>query len=70
MPRHIDAIGYLQDLGTGENLPWFQMICDIVTLDGQTALSYSDINCLYALFTGNASYLPQTGPTTIVTAPN
>lgn len=64
MPRHIDAIGYLQDLGASENLPWFQMICDLATLDGQMALSSTDIECAFALFTGRASYLTQTPPAT------
>ena len=64
MPRHLDAIGYLQDLGASENLPWFQMICDLATLDGQMALSSTDIECAFALFTGRASYLTRTPPAT------
>lgn len=47
MPQsYPDAIGYLQDLCTEVQLPWFQQICDIAITRPGTPLSDSDVKAI------------------------
>ena len=62
MPTHPDAIGYIRELGHSEGIPWLEMICDLAA-SGTTTLSSIDLEILFKLFTGGASYLRQPAPT-------
>jgi len=69
MTTHPDAIGYLNDLATEVNEPWFRMACDIAFLSDVSALDEPMLDTLFALYTGKASYIgTQPSATTTATA--
>lgn len=53
---HPDALGYLSDLNTEAALPWFGMICDLAA-SGTRDLAAADLDVLFAVFIGKASYV-------------
>lgn len=57
MPIHLDAIGYLNDLATEVNEPWFRMICDLAAVSGVSDLDQPSHDTLFALYTEKASYI-------------
>ena len=57
MPKHPDAVGYLNDLATEVNEPWFEMVCDLVAVGGVSALDAPMLDTLFALYTDRASYI-------------
>lgn len=57
MPKHPDAVGYLNDLVQEIHEPWFKMVCDLVALSGVSALDQPTLDTLFALYTGKASYI-------------
>lgn len=57
---HPDALGYLSDFTNDAGLPWIEMICGLATRDAGD-LSDRDIDVLFALFVGKASYLRPAG---------
>ena len=57
MPKHPDATGYLNDLATEINEPWFKMICDLAAVSGMSAIDQPTHDTLFALYTKRASYL-------------
>lgn len=57
MPKHPDAIGYLNDLSTEINEQWFKMVCDLVTLSQVSVLDEATLDTLFALYKLQASYL-------------
>jgi energy-coupling factor transporter ATP-binding protein EcfA2 len=59
MPRHADAIGYLDDLAKEVSEPWFTMLCDLA-ITGISTLDQLALDTLHALFLGRASYLAGT----------
>lgn len=65
MPRHVDAIGYLNDLAGDVNKPWFTMVCDLAALCGKSTLDKQDIDTLHAIFLGQATYLRITSPVSV-----
>lgn len=56
MPKHPDAIGYLNDLAIEVNQSWFRMICDLAAIRGMTTLDQPTQDTLLALYTHQASY--------------
>lgn len=56
MPKHPDAIGYLNDLTTEINEPWFRMVCDLAAVSGVSVLDDITSDTLFALYTKQASY--------------
>lgn len=66
MPKHPDAIGYLNDLATEINEPWFKMVCDLVAVSGISALEKATRDKLFDIYTKRASYsgiMPTAGAT-------
>jgi len=57
MPTYPDAVGYLNDLATEINEPWFRMICDLTAVGGVSALDPLTLETLMALYTDKASYV-------------
>lgn len=57
MPRHPDAIGYLNDLAIEVGEPWFTMICDLAAIAGVSSLTPHHIDVLSSLFKKQSSYL-------------
>jgi energy-coupling factor transporter ATP-binding protein EcfA2 len=57
MPKHPDAVGYLNDLATEINEQWFTMICDLAAVSGVSVLDDQTHDTLFALYTKQASYL-------------
>lgn len=57
MPRHPDAIGYLNDLATEAGEPWFRMICDLAAIGGVSSLAQHHIDILSSLLKKQASYI-------------
>jgi recombinational DNA repair ATPase RecF len=57
MPTHPDAVGYLNDLATEVNEPWFKMVCDLATVCSVSVLDQSMLDTLLALYTDRASYI-------------
>lgn len=57
MPKHPDAVGYLNDLVKEINEPWFTMVCDLVTVSGVSVLDQPTLDILFALYTGRASHI-------------
>lgn len=57
MPTHINADGYLKDLAKEIKEPWFNMVCDLATVSGLSALDQPTLDILFALFTKRASYI-------------
>lgn len=57
MSTHPDAIGYLNDLATEVNEPWFGMICDLAVVSGVSDLDQPSHDMLFALYTEKASYI-------------
>jgi recombinational DNA repair ATPase RecF len=58
MPRHPDATGYLNDLATEINDPWFKRICDLAAVSGLSVLDDVAIEKLFALYSHQVSYTP------------
>lgn len=52
-----DAVGYLNDLATEINEPWFRMICDLTATGGVSSLDQLTQDTIVALYTGRASYV-------------
>lgn len=72
MPTYPDAVGYLNDLATEINEPWFRMICDLTAVGGVSALDQLTQDTLIALYTDRASYIgvmPAAVPTAVAPAP-
>src|SRR5262245_45906612 len=57
MPKHPDAVGYLNDLAKEISDSWFTMICDLVAGSGVSVLDQPTLETLFALYTGRASYI-------------
>ena len=57
MPRHPNAIGYLNDLASEVGEPWFTMICDLAAIAGVSSLTPHHIDVLSSLFKKQSSYL-------------
>src|SRR5689334_4773130 len=57
MPKHPDAVGYLNDLTQEIREPWFKMICDLAALCDVSALDQPTLDTLFALYTAKASYI-------------
>lgn len=68
MPKHPDAVGYLNDLAKEIRDPWFKMVCDLATLSGVSAVDQPTFDALFALYTGNASYIGMKPATSAVAA--
>lgn len=67
MPRHPDAIGYLNDLTIEVDKHWFTMACSLAAISGKSTLDRQDIDTLLALFTEQASFLGVTPLGTLTT---
>lgn len=57
MPKHPDAIGYLNDLAAEINEPWFKLVFDLATLSGVSTLDQPTLEILFQLYIGRASYV-------------
>ncbi|HYG22536.1 MAG TPA: AAA family ATPase [Verrucomicrobiae bacterium] len=57
MPKHPDAVGYVNDLAKEVNEQWFRMVCDLAAVSGVSALDQQMIDTLFALYTVKASYI-------------
>lgn len=57
MPTYPDAVGYLNDLATEINEPWFKMVYDLAAVNGVSALDEPMLDTLFAIYTGKASYI-------------
>ena len=57
MPTHPDAIGYLNDLSTEVDEPWFKMVCDLAAISGVSIPDQLTLDTLFALYTDRASYI-------------
>ncbi len=57
MPKHPDAVGYLNDLATEVNESWFKMICDLAAVGGVSVCDQVMRDTLFALYTEQASYI-------------
>lgn len=57
MPKHPDAIGYLNDLAEEINEPWFRMACDLASVNGVSTPDQRTLDTLFALYTNQASYI-------------
>ncbi|MBW5286786.1 AAA family ATPase [Burkholderia gladioli] len=57
---HPDAVGYLSDLAKEIHVPWFGMICDLAA-GGASDLTHQDVEVLFAIFIGKASYVQPVG---------
>lgn len=57
MTTHPDSIGYLNDLATEVNEPWFKMVSDLAAVNGVSALDEPMLDTLFALYAGRASYI-------------
>jgi recombinational DNA repair ATPase RecF len=68
MSTHPDAIGYVNDLATEVNEPWFKMICDLAAVSGVSELDQMAHDTLFALYTGKASYIGITPAAAVATA--
>lgn len=71
MSQHPDAVGYLNDLATEINEPWFKMVCDLVAVSRVPVLDEVTRETLLALYKKQASYIgtkPPTGGATVATA--
>lgn len=72
MPTYPDAVGYLNDLATEINEPWFRMICDLTTAGSVSDLDQLTRDTIIALYTDRASYIgviPATVPAAAAPAP-
>lgn len=68
MPTHPDAVGYLNDLATEVNEPWFKMICDLAAVSGVSVPDQPSLDTLFALYTDKASYIGITPVAAVATA--
>lgn len=68
MPTHPDAVGYLNDLSTEIDEPWFNMICDLAAVSGVSVLDQPSLDTLFALYTDKASYIGITSVAAATTA--
>lgn len=57
MPKHPDAVGYLNDLAKEVNEQWFRMVCDLAAVSGVSTLDQPMLDTLFALYMGRASYI-------------
>lgn len=57
MPKHPDAVGYLNDLANEVNEPWFKMVCDLTAVSNVSVLDQPSLDTLFALYTDKASYI-------------
>lgn len=64
MPTHPDAIGYLNDLATEINEPWFKMVCDLAAVSGVSVLDELTRDTLIAIYREKASYIGINPPST------
>jgi recombinational DNA repair ATPase RecF/ElaB/YqjD/DUF883 family membrane-anchored ribosome-binding protein len=68
-----DAVGYLNDLATEINEPWFRMICDLTATGGISNLDQLTQDTIVAVYTERASYIgvmPAAVSAAIASAPN
>ena len=68
MPKHLDAVGYINDLAKEVGKDWFRMMCDIVAVTGASALDQPTIETLSALYCGRASYIASKPAPSVATA--
>ena len=68
MPKHQDATGYLNDLATEIQQPWFRMICDLAAVSEGSDLDEITSSELYALYTKQASYIGVKPATSVAAA--
>ena len=57
MPKHPDAVGYLNDLAIFVDEPWFKMICDLTTVSGVSKMDTLTLDAVFAIYDNRASYL-------------
>lgn len=57
MPKHPDAVGYLNDLANEVNEPWFKMVCDLTAVSSVSVFDQPTLDTLFALYTDKASYI-------------
>lgn len=57
MPRHPDALGYLDDLANEVDEPWLRMICDLAAIRGVSSLTQDHIDILSSMVKKQASYI-------------
>ncbi len=68
MPKHPDAVGYLNDLATEVNEPWFKMVCDLTAVSSVSVFDQPTLDTLFALYTDKASYIGITPVASVATA--
>ena len=68
MPKHPDAVGYLNDLANEVNEPWFKMVCDLTTVSSVSVFDQPTLDTLFALYTDKASYIGITPVAAVATA--
>ncbi|MGF6637275.1 AAA family ATPase [Paraburkholderia sp. MM6662-R1] len=66
---HPDAVGYLSDLAKEIKVAWFDMICDLAA-GGGADLTDQDVDVLFAIFIGKASYVHPVGAPSGATDPS
>jgi recombinational DNA repair ATPase RecF len=57
MSKHPDAIGYLNELSSEINEPWFKMVCDLASVRSVSTLDEATREALVALYTKQTSYI-------------
>lgn len=68
MPKHPDAVGYLNDLANEVNEPWFKMVCDLTAVSSVSVFDQPTLDTLFALYTNKASYIGITPVAAVATA--
>jgi len=68
MPKHPDAVGYLNDLANEVNEPWFKMVCDLTAVSSVSVFDQPTLDTLFALYTDKASYIGITPVAAVATA--
>ncbi|HUW27599.1 MAG TPA: AAA family ATPase [Sulfuriferula sp.] len=68
MPKHPDAIGYLNDLANEVNEAWFKMVCDLTAVSSVSVFDQPTLDTLFALYTDKASYIGITPVAAVATA--
>jgi recombinational DNA repair ATPase RecF len=68
MPKHPDAVGYLNDLANEVNEPWFKMVCDLTAVSSVSVFDQPTLDTLFALYTDKASYIGITPVAVVATA--
>lgn len=68
MPKHPDAVGYLNDLANEVNEAWFKMVCDLTAVSSVSVFDQPTLDTLFALYTDKASYIGITPVAAVATA--